>query len=795
MAGLLERMETADLLALRSDLTKYDDSEPRDARGRWTVDVGDFTARAEAIFGKTDDMQQASFLLPDGSMLARKDPEGWRSGLANYSYHHTEVIDVAYADRPPSARPSVNALMQAGVVRLNARWGGWLDVEMGMKPLTSEQSSALREAAEGVPRLVLEVSRGERDGGYNDAAYVGSSDNKPVYEVIREANQAALGKIFKYSPEQLRDDHGRWTSAGDSTYLSPEDATRQLQAMWPQARVGGFTTTNRILLHQAVHTLAELHRRYPDVAPTQIAVVRSGLGSGRDTIASVTAGRLLALNEPYWKNGLVMARQAASERSLRPEGMSPAEAVMIHEFGHMIDHQYFAGNAGVGAALPGYYGLKDTIPQVSTYAGTNSHEAWAEGFLSYVAGQDTPAARWVSDRLSAIGKILKYDPGQPRDSYGRWTAGAGFEGTPEQQAARAAFATLPRGSLKNAATQRWFAAHADLYRSNVEFRKLVAASSAYAQGHYSELRGAAVYGMTGELPPSEGMNAQAWKGYLTGTPWRNDFGPAPEGSKDGEHVLGYPGSPGFLVSGGRLTSDEDYPAPTFGLAPDIMAYAKSENDGGTGPFEAGSSPEQISYKDAGLALNTAIAASDPVDGELYRGLRLDRENAISGSNYKLGPDGSLLGPETRIFQTGPDGQPVYDEKGWSQLYTDFPRETLLSVGQTIDLVGPTSFTADDSVAERIASGRQQMGDLRPAAGAAGLVFKVEDGAQALNIGGVSPYRQSEFLTNGKFTVTDISKEMVPAGYNAYSPRWDRPDYIPVFTVTLKQEGTWQPPAS
>jgi hypothetical protein len=228
---VLEALSDADLLELHS-LLKYSPDQERDDAGRWSADggstsvVGDFARRVKEHFGTTQDVQQASFLLPDGTLLARRGSAS--EGLSGYLFHHTEVIDEAYKDRPESKRPTVNDVMQSGVVRLNARWGGWIDAEMGMKPLTPPQMNILREAGDAGPHFVIQVSRpGESDGGYYDAAYVGSDQEtaKPVYQILREANAAASGQavkfteshddlLRKYSEDQARDEAGRWTAGG-----------------------------------------------------------------------------------------------------------------------------------------------------------------------------------------------------------------------------------------------------------------------------------------------------------------------------------------------------------------------------------------------------------------------------------------------------------------------------------------------------------------------------------------------------------------------------------------------------
>lgn len=205
--------------AAKAYLRKY--NENHDEQGRFAsadaeggnegqssgVEVYDFARRVKAKFGTTADVGKASFLLPDGTLLAREGPGNDPSTRVHYE--HTDIVDTAYGDRPESQRPNVNEIMQAGAVRLNARWGGWIDAEMGMKPLTPPQMKVLREAeGEGstesnTPRFVLQVSRPYEkvNEGYR-AAYIGSSDAetvKPIHQILREANEAASGKIHKGS--------------------------------------------------------------------------------------------------------------------------------------------------------------------------------------------------------------------------------------------------------------------------------------------------------------------------------------------------------------------------------------------------------------------------------------------------------------------------------------------------------------------------------------------------------------------------------------------------------------------
>lgn len=83
----------------------------------------------------------------------------------------------------------------------------------------------------------------------------------------------------------------------------------------------------------------------------------------------------------------------------------------------------------------------------------------------------------------------KYDPNQPRDSYGRWT-----------DAATRALASMPEGTYGSAKVKKWRKDHQDLYESDAEFRGAVDAITLYTQGDYGTINAVSRFYNTGEFP-------------------------------------------------------------------------------------------------------------------------------------------------------------------------------------------------------------------------------------------------------------------------------------------------------
>ena len=147
------------------------------------------------------------------------------------------------------------------------------------------------------------------------------------------------------------------------------------------------------------------------------------------------------------------------------------------------------------------------------------------------------------------------------------------------------------------------------------------------------------------------------------------------------------------------------------------------------PFiESGSDESRASWRDGVRALNDAVRTGPLLDVTLYRG--------------------------------------VYGRKNMEALLGMKP-------GQTFDLVGPTSFTAERNIALQFAMGTnrgQRGGGL--ARGVKSAVIEVLPGARGIPVAALSPWNQSEVISGGRFRIKEIRAEIVSqqrGGWTIESP--------------------------
>ena len=141
------------------------------------------------------------------------------------------------------------------------------------------------------------------------------------------------------------------------------------------------------------------------------------------------------------------------------------------------------------------------------------------------------------------------------------------------------------------------------------------------------------------------------------------------------------------------------------------------------------------------AINEAIATSQPLDQPIYRGM-YGREMARSAMALKA--------------------------------------------GDPFDIVGASSFTADEALARKfsrgVASG-QHGGGL--GGGVPSIIVEVQAGAHGLKVAALSPWKQSEVISSGKFEVVSAAKTT----QEVYSPGGYYYD-ITEIRVIVRQTGTW-----
>ncbi len=112
----------------------------------------------------------------------------------------------------------------------------------------------------------------------------------------------------------------------------------------------------------------------------------------------------------------------------------------------------------------------------------------------------------------------------------------------------------------------------------------------------------------------------------------------------------------------------------------------------------------------------------------------------------------------------------------------------LKPGDAFDIIGPSSFTANEALAvkfsQNIASGQHGGGLMH---GVPSILVEVQAGARGIKAAALSPWKQAEIISAGKFAVVSVKE----ATRQVYSGGYWR-DQREV-RVTIKQTGTWKKP--
>jgi hypothetical protein len=257
----LGAVSTDELVRLRAALKEFNPDQPRDADGKWTSgDGASLEQRAKDAFGITNDIREAGYMTPDGSLLDfsgrhyasgyhkegdRFVPDGrgqTRHTVPNQGRPiYTATPDYLAGQRNVDHRElsplgmgsdeGMHAMLDAGFIRLMPDADGTINAEIS-RPMTASQTSALSVWAREAPSVTVEVTRGY------DSLHVGSNDQwsdtpgKSWGSVIREANAAAIAassateatkaamlwvtdRVLKaFDPSEPRDDSGKWTAGG-----------------------------------------------------------------------------------------------------------------------------------------------------------------------------------------------------------------------------------------------------------------------------------------------------------------------------------------------------------------------------------------------------------------------------------------------------------------------------------------------------------------------------------------------------------------------------------------------------
>ena len=389
---------TADLLAERERLLKYSEDEARDDHGRWT-DSGGSGGFADRPYRRSDDAVYRNDIPRPRSIIITHYGRS-QSGLGGQ-----DVIRVRQKD-------SLDEAMSAWEARNPDReihaWRPWGD-------RVWKRARYIRLRSGGTAR----------DRALN-----------PIIERLRRELIALAdehgNRVVKYSPDQPRDDHGRWTDGGvsgdavpvdlgDHTSYRQEDGTL---TRWPDLKTAKADFENRhadtkvylsgnpkpIEYMAAIDQLDKLMEEIPQVQILSVSL-RSDIaeGSNRSIWAQCRysgGASSIELNSEYWRQGTHIGGLYPTDSGFHPNGTSNPAGIMTHEFGHAVQNWLENDTGNAGSAYRDWAHENDDLQRipVSGYGRTSNKENFAEAFASeYTQGAiSSTYGQHIGDLLTSL---------------------------------------------------------------------------------------------------------------------------------------------------------------------------------------------------------------------------------------------------------------------------------------------------------------------------------------------------------------------------------------------------------
>lgn len=128
--------------------------------------------------------------------------------------------------------------------------------------------------------------------------------------------------------------------------------------------------------------------------------------------------------------------------------------------------------------------------------------------------------------------------------------------------------------------------------------------------------------------------------------------------------------------------------------------------------------------------------------DLYKGQGLEESTSSTadGMAQLIGTINESKPYEGKLYRAAQDRNII-------KVGGDYTPFVIPEVGQTIQLSAPTSFTTDKAVADKLMM--QKMGDK--------IFYTIDEGASAVDVSKLSPYKQKEMLTCGTYEVVAVKK--------------------------------------
>ncbi len=196
---------------------------------------------------------------------------------------------------------------------------------------------------------------------------------------------------------------------------------------------------------------------------------------------------------------------------------------------------------------------------------------------------------------------------------------------------------------------------------------------------------------------------------------------------------------------------------------------------GTGETHKRLPDKGYSIRDGGAAVQRTISRSAPIDQPLYRG------DVVRRIGYRI--SGHQMVPDF-MDKSKPPRKRLEHELHNNQKFID---EIVNLKGKTVDLLGPTSFSASRDVAETFSrgqgGGRKRRSEREEDSwnrSNVSVVWEIAPGARGIKVATLSPWKsQKEVVTSGRFKVNDVETKQ----------SWDG-RRLESITIKAEQVGTW-----
>ena len=159
----------------------------------------------------------------------------------------------------------------------------------------------------------------------------------------------------------------------------------------------------------------------------------------------------------------------------------------------------------------------------------------------------------------------------------------------------------------------------------------------------------------------------------------------------------------------------------------------------------------------------------------------DYRNFMASQDVKAGGEATwrdgVRGLINAVDTASPIDQPIY--RGLSG-YAVEKQILALKPGDYFNVIAPTSFTADRNLAVKWSQGKVSGSGLSALpSGSSTVIIEVQSGAKGIRAAALSPYKQSEIISSGKFTVVSVQSGL------------DESRSYEQHRVVLKQASTWR----